>query len=166
MPHFQAHKDDRAQAPKADFRVTYHGTITTITPLSDPCREWHQNNVEIEPWQRFGTSIAIEPRYVEHLAEVMMGEGLVLEGDDVAEEDCDTLRRGHRRNLSLIVIAIAFVLSLTGCGPDRRAAYQSQLQADHQACLNGTTPNACVAYQLDVQKCSPIVSNPIAAGCY
>src|SRR5207248_667763 len=84
MPHTQAHQLDHAQTPRADFRVTYHGTITTITPLSDACREWVEENVEIEPWQRFGNAIAVEPRYVEQLAEAMIGEGLVMEGDDVA----------------------------------------------------------------------------------
>ena len=73
--------------PQADFRVTYHGTITTITPLSDACREWVEENVEIEAWQRFGNSIAIEPRYVEQVAEAMIGEGFVMEPDDLSEED-------------------------------------------------------------------------------
>src|SRR3954454_8983362 len=45
MPHTQQ------TDPQPDFRVTYHGTITTITPLSDACREWLEDNVEIEPWQ-------------------------------------------------------------------------------------------------------------------
>ena len=27
-------------ASRADFRLTCHGTITTITPLSGRCREW------------------------------------------------------------------------------------------------------------------------------
>jgi len=84
MPHAQAHQPDHAHA---DFRVTYHGTATTITPLSDGCREWVEENVAIEPWQRFGTSIAVEPRYVEQLAELMIEQGLVMEGDDIAEED-------------------------------------------------------------------------------
>jgi len=94
----------------------------------------------------------------------MIEEGLVREGDDAVEEGRPS--RGGRRGWGLIVIAIALLPVLAGCGPDRRAAYQSQLEADHQACLNGTTPNACVAYQLDVQKCSPITGNPVAAGCY
>ena len=161
MPYAQAQQTD----PQADFRVTYHGTITTITPLSDTCREWLEDNVAIEPWQRFGNSIAIEPRYLEQLAEAMIEEGLVMEDDDPTEEENRSTR--SRGGASLIVVAIGcLVLALAGCGPDRRAAYQSQLQADHQACLNGTTPNACVAYQLDVQKCSPITGNPVAAGCY
>ena len=87
MPHTQAHQSSDAQSPRADFCVTYHGTITTITPLSDACREWLEENVEIEPWQRFGTSIAIEPRYLDHLAEAMIEEGLVMENDDPLEED-------------------------------------------------------------------------------
>jgi hypothetical protein len=67
--------------PLADFRVTYHGTITTITPLYDACRDWLEDNVAIEPWQRFGASIAIEPRYVEQLAQTMIEHRLVIEID-------------------------------------------------------------------------------------
>jgi len=83
MPHVQAHQPDHAPAPTVDFRVTYHGTVTTITPLTDRCREWVEINVEIEPWQRFGNAIAVEPRYVEQLAEAMIEEGLVMEDDDL-----------------------------------------------------------------------------------
>jgi hypothetical protein len=46
-----------------------------------------ETNVEIEPWQRFGNAIAVEPRYVEQLAEAMIKDGLVMEGDDPSEED-------------------------------------------------------------------------------
>ena len=87
MPHTQAHQSSDAQSPRADFRVTYHGTITTITPLSDACRDWLEENVAIEPWQRFGPSIAIEPRYVQQLAEAMIEDGLVIEPYDLSEED-------------------------------------------------------------------------------
>jgi hypothetical protein len=81
MPLISAHQSDCAQTPRADFRLTYHGTITTLTPLSDACREWVEENVAIEPWQRFGASIAVEPRYVEQLAEAMIEGGLVMEDD-------------------------------------------------------------------------------------
>ena len=87
MPHKHAHQPDHVRTQRADFRVTYHGTITTITPLSDRCREWLEENVEIEPWQRFGNAIAVEPRYVEQLAEAMMEAGLVIESDGVSEEE-------------------------------------------------------------------------------
>ena len=43
--------------------------------------------MEIEPWQRFGnSSIAIELRYVEQLADAMIEEGLVTEEDGSTEE--------------------------------------------------------------------------------
>ena len=51
-------------------------------------------NVEIEQWQRFGPSIAIEPRYVEQLAEAMIEDGLVIEPDDLSEEDWKEM--GHQ----------------------------------------------------------------------
>jgi hypothetical protein len=87
MPYAQAHQPDHGPTPRADFRITYHGTITTITPLTEACREWVEENVAIEPWQRFGPSIAIEPRYVEQVAEAMIEAGLFLEDDDPSEED-------------------------------------------------------------------------------
>jgi hypothetical protein len=87
MPYTHTHKPDHARTPSADFRVTYHGTVTTITPVSDRCREWLEDNLEIEPWQRFGNSIAVEPRYVEQLAEAMIEEGLVMERDDLSVGD-------------------------------------------------------------------------------
>jgi len=81
MPYAKAHQPDHAENPRADFRVTYHGTITTITPLTDHCREWVEENVAIEPWQRFGNAIAVEPRYVEQLVGAMIEEGLATEAD-------------------------------------------------------------------------------------
>ena len=86
MPHTKPHQPDHTEKPTPDFRVVYHGTVTTITPLTDACREWLETNVEIEPWQRFGVSIAIEPRYVDQLAISMIEEGLLLEADP-SEED-------------------------------------------------------------------------------
>jgi hypothetical protein len=86
MPHAQTHQSDHAQTPRADFRLTYHGTITTLTPLTDRCREWVKENVEIEPWQRFGNAIAVEPRYVQQLAIAMIEGGLVMEADPLEED--------------------------------------------------------------------------------
>jgi hypothetical protein len=57
-----------------------------MTPLTARCREWVEANVEIEAWQRFGDAIAVEPRYVEQLAEAMIGEGLVIEADPLEED--------------------------------------------------------------------------------
>jgi hypothetical protein len=58
--------------------------VTTITPLADRCGEWLEDNVAI---QRFGISVAIEPHYIEHLAEAMVEEGLIRKSEEPAEED-------------------------------------------------------------------------------
>ena len=86
MPHTKADQPDHAQRARADFSVAYHGTITTVTPLSNACRVWLDENVAIEPWQRFGDAIAVDPRYVEQLAQVMIEDGLVMERNDLSEE--------------------------------------------------------------------------------
>jgi hypothetical protein len=78
MPH--VHADQPSRARGADFRITHHGTITTITPISDACLEWLEENMAIEPCQRFEPSIAVEPRYVAQLAVAMIEAGLVIEG--------------------------------------------------------------------------------------
>jgi hypothetical protein len=30
MPYTQAHQPDHARTPRADFRITYHGTVATV----------------------------------------------------------------------------------------------------------------------------------------
>lgn len=62
-----------------------------------------------------------------------------------------------------LIYTVCVALLLAGCA---HSHYPQQVQADHEACLHGTTPNACEAYRLDIQKCSPVLGNPIAAGCY
>lgn len=64
----------------ADFRTEYHGTIRTITPLTNRCRHWIEENVAYEPWQWFGQRVAVEPRYLPTLVEEMLDAGLIEEG--------------------------------------------------------------------------------------
>jgi len=52
--------------------------ITTITILSEACREWLDENAEIEPWQRFRDDlVAIEPSYAPSLVDAITEAGLV-----------------------------------------------------------------------------------------
>jgi hypothetical protein len=50
-----------------DFEIEYHGTVTLLRPLSEACREWVDENVQVEGWQMFGKAIAVEPRYLDAL---------------------------------------------------------------------------------------------------
>ena len=78
MPHLRS---TGRKLPKpqlvADFQVNW-GMIPTLTILSDACRQWLDENAEIEPWQRFRDDlVAVEPGYAPMLVEAMIEAGLV-----------------------------------------------------------------------------------------
>ena len=62
-----------------DLRVDTHGTVVLLTPLTAKARRWIDSNVEIEPWQRFGDVIAVEPRCVDGLIAGAIQDGLEIE---------------------------------------------------------------------------------------
>ena len=178
MPHTQTYHRDNARTPQADFRITYHGTVTTITPLSDACREWLEENVEIEPWQRFGNSIAVEPRYVEQLAKVMIEQGLVIVEDEASRTagagealSPDTPMRPtssrYRHGAIRIIALVALALSLTGCGlakhyqnEQARTELSTQVTADANRCRQGDQ-NACRLYEKEIQRCVLFATDPV-----
>jgi hypothetical protein len=45
-----------------DFRISNHGSIITIQPLTDDATIWLDENVEAEGWQWLGPSLCVEPR--------------------------------------------------------------------------------------------------------
>jgi hypothetical protein len=62
-----------------DLRVDFHGAVALLTPLTATAREWIDDNVEVEPWQRFGDVIAVEPRCVGELIAGAIEDGLEIE---------------------------------------------------------------------------------------
>ena len=84
MSHLSAHRADPARSTRADFRITFHGTITLLHPLSEPCLNWLDENVATEGWQWFGNPVAggglaVEPRYLDTLVEELAEAGFVGE---------------------------------------------------------------------------------------
>jgi hypothetical protein len=62
----------------ADVRVTYHGSITLVEPVTDAAREWIDDKVcDEQTW--FGGKLAVEARYVENLLWGMSEDGLEIE---------------------------------------------------------------------------------------
>jgi hypothetical protein len=59
-----------------DYHVTNHGTIVTITPLTQDAADWIDENVATEDWQWMGGALAIEPRYAGELLYGMQEDGL------------------------------------------------------------------------------------------
>ena len=147
MPHTQAHQSDHTRTPTADFRLAYHGTITTITPLTDRCREWVEKNVEIEPWQHFGIAIAVERRYVEQLADAMIDEGLVMEGKE---------KTRSRMEMMFALLSTAVLLAACAAKPQYTQPSAAELaEAERQAFVASyrKTPEGQEALRRSIQMC-------------
>jgi hypothetical protein len=61
-----------------DFALMNLGTIWTLRPENEVARTWIDDNVSTEPWQWFGTALAVDPHYVEHLVLGIENEGLTV----------------------------------------------------------------------------------------
>ena len=65
----------------SDVLVENHGSIAMLTPMSPEARKWVDENVQVEPWQRMGASIACEPRSLDTLVEALQEDGFVVESE-------------------------------------------------------------------------------------
>jgi hypothetical protein len=70
---------EKDETMPADVLVENHGSVALFTPMTPEAHQWVEENVEIEPWQRMGCSIACEPRCLEQLVKGMQQGGLVVE---------------------------------------------------------------------------------------
>lgn len=59
----------------ADIRFENHGSIWLMTAQTDAGRDWVSENIP-EDAQTWGSSIVVEPRYVEAIAEGAVNDGL------------------------------------------------------------------------------------------
>jgi hypothetical protein len=62
-----------------DFLLHEHGTITLLEPLTERAHDWTKANMQVEDWQRYVDSIAIEPRLVKDIVEGAQAAGLTVE---------------------------------------------------------------------------------------
>jgi len=62
-----------------DVDVRADGAIVLFTPVSDEAREWMRQNLQTEPWQWLGQSLAVERRYALPIVEGMQNAGLTTE---------------------------------------------------------------------------------------
>jgi hypothetical protein len=67
---------------QGDYAIRNHGSIVTIWPLTDECREWLRENTDGQ-WIGGGTiaQLACEPRYVGALCEGMADAGFSMDNN-------------------------------------------------------------------------------------
>jgi len=62
-----------------DVLIENHGgSLALFTPMTPAAHQWVEGNVDVEPWQRMGASIACEPRYLDNIIQGMQDDGLVV----------------------------------------------------------------------------------------
>lgn len=73
-------KKKKAVQPQLDVTVSNHGTVAIITPLTEAAKEWVCEHLSLESWQFWGGNdgFACEPRYVDHIVEGMINDGLAV----------------------------------------------------------------------------------------
>jgi hypothetical protein len=61
-----------------DFLITDHGSITTVTPLTEAAHSWLDEHVSAEPWQWLGATLAVDHRMADPLINGIMSDGLAV----------------------------------------------------------------------------------------
>lgn len=62
----------------ADFVFIDHGSIVSITPMTDGAKEFIKDNVETEPWQWIGQSLSVDRRYASDLFDAIESAGFSI----------------------------------------------------------------------------------------
>lgn len=60
---------------KPDFRFACHGSVTILTPLTEPAREWVSEHIPADA-TLWGSGVVIEPRYAGPIIDAILGAGL------------------------------------------------------------------------------------------
>jgi hypothetical protein len=65
-------------SPSPDFRITYHGIISTLDLLTDAAQQWLAGCVDIRHWQWLGKcSLGIDPSVAEDMREALTEAGFI-----------------------------------------------------------------------------------------
>ena len=59
-----------------DVKISNHGSIIMVAPITEAARAWVDENLVLEGWQWLGAGFACEPRYLDTLVEGMTEAGL------------------------------------------------------------------------------------------
>lgn len=62
----------------ADFQIVNHGSICTVTPLTEAAQSWWNDNVDPDAMQ-IGGGYAVEPRYAGDIIDGVIEEGMTVQ---------------------------------------------------------------------------------------
>ena len=62
-----------------DFYYRNEGSIILLMPNTEDSQDWVNENLWVEPWQKQGNNIAVEPRSFLIIEEGIENDGLLIE---------------------------------------------------------------------------------------
>jgi hypothetical protein len=62
-----------------DLSVSNEGSLYLLRPLTAEGKAWINEHTETEPWQWFGSALAVEPRYIRELVDGATADGLTVQ---------------------------------------------------------------------------------------
>jgi|TARA_R110000824_G_scaffold155073_1_gene327289 hypothetical protein len=62
-----------------DITVNDQGSIILFTPKSDACKEWIEDNVQLEGWQWLGGGFGVDHSYADSLIDGLQAEGFEVQ---------------------------------------------------------------------------------------
>jgi hypothetical protein len=63
----------------ADILAENHGSVFTLTPMTEAARDWIDENCHIESWQYMGASFAVDRRVAFDIVQRALNDGLTCE---------------------------------------------------------------------------------------
>lgn len=62
----------------SDFTLSYHGSVVLLKPNTEAARSWVSFSLP-EELPMFGSSVAVQPRYVDEICRGIVEDGLTVE---------------------------------------------------------------------------------------
>ena len=78
IPNADQEQAGGSQASGPDFRITYHGTVSTLDLFTGAAGHWVEDNVEIEPWQWLGGALCVDIRCACDLINELAAQGFEI----------------------------------------------------------------------------------------
>lgn len=62
-----------------DFAIIDHGSVVTFTPLTSDAKDWLDDNVSVDDWQRMSDGFAVDRRLAADLLQGIAAGGFTVE---------------------------------------------------------------------------------------
>ena len=65
-----------------DFNIYVEGSIAQVTPQTPEAKEWADEHLPVDGWQKMGAAICVDFRAIEDITHGILDDGLTIEKDN------------------------------------------------------------------------------------